>query len=151
MKKLMCVNLYTDGSYRPSTGIGSYAGILQVDDHVQLVCNAMDDTTINRQELLAVISSLNTLIQPCEVTIYSDSTYVVNGLNEWMHGWVKRGWVNAKRVPTPNRDLWEVLYSLSKQHKLKAVHVKAHTGQDHHPYFENNIVDNIAQGLSLQS
>lgn len=144
------VNLYTDGSYRPTTGIGSHAGILQSDDHVLLVSDSSADTTINRQELLAVIASLNTLVRPCDVTIYSDSNYVVKGINSWMHQWKQQNWITTKGTPVANRDLWEALFHHGSTHKLMAIWVKAHTGQAHHPYFENNIVDNIAQSMSIK-
>ena len=97
-------------------------------------------TTNNRMELLGVIVALEALKSPCEVTLYSDSQYVVNAFNQhWVEGWLKRGWKNAKKEPVKNPDLWKRLLRAKEPHQMTFVWVKGHAG---HP--ENERCDALA-------
>lgn len=87
-----------------------------------------DNTTNNRMELLAVIRGLEALKEYCDITIYSDSKYVVNGINEWLDGWIARNWKTAGKKPVKNRDLWEQLVSLRTGHSITLKWVKGHNG-----------------------
>ena len=97
-------------------------------------------TTNNRMELLGVIVALEALKSPCEITLYSDSQYVVNAFNQhWVDGWIKRGWKNAKKEPVKNPDLWKRLLRAKEPHRMTFVWVKGHAG---HP--ENERCDALA-------
>jgi ribonuclease HI len=91
-------------------------------------------------EMTAAIVALEALKRPCEVTITTDSQYLVKGMTEWLSGWIKRGWVNSKKEEVVNRDLWERLLALSKVHKVKWSWVRGHNG---HP--ENERCDELAR------
>lgn len=97
-------------------------------------------TTNNRMELLGVIVALEALKRPCNVTLYSDSQYVVNAFNKnWIAGWVKRGWKNAQKEPVKNPDLWKRLLKAKEPHQVTFNWVKGHAG---HP--ENERCDQLA-------
>ena len=97
------------------------------------------DTTNNRMELRAAIEGLNALIEPCEVTLYSDSKYVVDGITKWVHGWKKRGWINASKKPVRNDDLWHELIEAEQRHRVTWRWVRGHDG-----HTENERVDRLA-------
>ena len=106
------------------------------------LCGGDDDTTNNRMELTACIEALSALKEPCEVTLTTDSQYVVNGMTKgWASSWQKNGWIKSDKKPAQNPDLWEKLLELSKQHKLTFVWIKGHAG---HP--ENERCDALAVG-----
>ena len=91
-------------------------------------------TTNNRMELMAVISGLEALREPCEVTLTSDSTYVINSITKkWLDGWEKKNWVKSGNTPVPNADLWKRLIEAMKPHTIEWVWVRGHNG---HPYNE---------------
>lgn len=86
------------------------------------------ETTNNRMELCAVIEALNALKQRCAVTLYTDSTYVMKGLNEWLPNWKARGWKTASRKPVKNQDLWQALDAACQRHQIDWHWVKGHAG-----------------------
>jgi ribonuclease HI len=90
-------------------------------------------------EMMAVIRGLESLIEPCEVAIYTDSRYVMDGMTKWVAGWQKRGWINASKEPVRNKDLWHELIDAVKRHKIEWNWVRGHDG---HP--ENERVDKLA-------
>jgi ribonuclease HI len=90
-------------------------------------------------EMTAVIRALAALNQPCAVTVHTDSRYVIDGITKWIFGWQKKGWVNAKREPVANEDLWRQLLAVAKGHTIAWQWVRGHTG---HP--ENERVDKLA-------
>ena len=90
-------------------------------------------------EMTGAIRGLAQLNQPCDVTLYTDSRYVIDGITKWIHGWIKKGWVNAARKPVANEDLWRELMIVTKPHKIHWQWVKGHDG---HP--ENERVDKLA-------
>jgi len=129
------VHLYSDGSSLGNPGFGGYCSILKFGEHQKIIKGGKRVATNNQMELKAVIEGLKALKEPCEVTITSDSNYVVRGINEWLKNWVKK---NFKGVKNP--ELWKEFVDVSKKHKLKAIWVKGHAGHK-----ENEICDTIAR------
>lgn len=137
MKK---VTIYTDGACSGNPGVGGWGAVLMFNGHEKRISGAEKETTNNRMELFAVISALECLKEPCEVTVYSDSAYTVNGFsNGWVYDWEKSGWRKADRKPVLNVDLWQRLLELTKTHKVKFVKVKGHADNEY-----NNICDKLA-------
>lgn len=130
----MKVEIYTDGSSKGNPGPGGYGTILIYDDkdgirHEKTISGGYKNTTNNRMEILAAIIGLEALNKPCNVTIYSDSQYLVKAFNEkWIDGWIKKRWTRGKNEPVKNVDLWKRLLQASKKHKVEYVWVKGHDG-----------------------
>ena len=142
----MRVTIYTDGAARGNpNGPGGYGTILSYTGtkgviHEREKSAGYKKTTNNRMELMAVIIGLESLTKPCEVTVYSDSQYVVNAFEKkWIDGWIKKGWKRGKNEEVKNVDLWKRLLEAMKPHKVKFVWVKGHAG---HP--ENERCDRLA-------
>jgi ribonuclease HI len=129
------VEIFTDGSSLGNPGPGGWCAILRHKGVEKTLSGGEKETTNNRMELKAVIEGLRALKFPCEVDLYSDSTYVVKGINEWLENWVKK---DFKKVKNP--DLWREFLEVSKPHKLNVFWVKAHNG-----HRENEICDKIAK------
>mgnify|MGYP000969500860 FL=1 len=139
MKK---VEIFTDGACSGNPGPGGWGAVLRFGGREKELCGGDDDTTNNRMELTACIEALSALKEPCEVTLTTDSQYVVNGMTKgWASSWQKNGWIKSDKKPAQNSDLWEKLLELSKQHKLTFVWIKGHAG---HP--ENERCDALAVG-----
>lgn len=136
----MKVEIFCDGACSGNPGVGGYGSILRCGGKVKELSGAEGATTNNRMEMSAAIAGLEALTRPCEVVITTDSQYLVKGMTEWMAGWLKRGWVNSKKEPVLNRDLWEKLLALCKVHKVSWVWVRGHNG---HP--ENERCDELAR------
>ena len=131
----MKVTIYTDGSARGNPdGPGGYGTILSYIDgngteHLREYSQGYKKTTNNRMELLAAIVGLEALIRPCEVTLYSDSQYLVKAFNDhWLEGWIKKGWKRGKNEPVKNVDLWKRLLKAMEKHEVTYVWVKGHDG-----------------------
>ena len=103
------------------------------------------ETTNNRMELTAVIQALSQLKRPCKVKVVTDSSYVVKGMTEWLPGWIKRNWMNSRKKPVLNRDLWESLLRLSEIHEVVWMWVKGH-----HGHKENERCDELARNAIRQ-
>jgi len=88
------------------------------------------DTTNNRMELMAAIQGLDSLTRDCEVKLYTDSKYVMQGITEWIHNWKKKGWKTAARKPVKNADLWEQLDKARERHQVEWIWVKGHAGNE---------------------
>lgn len=128
MKK---VQLYTDGACRGNPGKGGWGAILVYGVYEKELSGGERETTNNRMELTAAIEGLSALKEPCEVTLYSDSKYLVDAyLNGWVESWRAAGWRRG-RDTLKNPDLWERLYSLTEIHKVDFVWVKGHNGHDY--------------------
>lgn len=137
MKK---VTLYTDGACSGNPGVGGWGAVLMYKDSEKRISGAEEATTNNRMELFAVISGLECLKEPCEVTVYSDSAYTVNAFNNgWIYGWEKDGWKKADNKQVLNTDLWQRLLALTRTHSVKFVKVKGHADNEY-----NNICDKLA-------
>lgn len=137
------VDMYTDGACKGNPGAGGFCCILRYKGKEKLVSGGEANTTNNRMELCAVISGLEILREPCEVTVYSDSKYVVDAMKlGWARGWKKKGWKKSDGKTALNTDLWERLLSLSEMHRLRFVWVKGHDG---HEYNERCDREAVAQ------
>lgn len=133
------VQIFTDGACKGNPGPGGWGAILRMGQHEKEISGSDPDTTNNRMEMTAVIRALNTLIEPCEVELYSDSKYVLDGITKWVHGWKKSGWINASKKPVRNADLWHELIDASERHTMHWHWVRGHDG---HP--ENERADKLA-------
>ncbi|MBN1877514.1 MAG: ribonuclease HI [Anaerolineae bacterium] len=123
------VVIFTDGGALRNPGRGGYGVVLHYTDHCKELSGGFRRTTSNRMELLACIEGLKALKRPCEVIIYSDSRYVVNGMTKgWAKRWQARAWMRTKEDKAKNVDLWEQLLALCTQHKVKFQWVKGHAG-----------------------
>ena len=140
----MKVTLFSDGSSRGNPGPGGFGTVLQFTDskgvlHEREYSGGEADTTNNRMELMGVITGLEALTKPCEVTVISDSKYVIDAFNQhWIEGWIMKGWKRGKE-PVKNVDLWKRLLDAAKPHKITWQWVKGHAG---HP--ENERCDRLA-------
>ena len=124
MKK---VTIYTDGACSGNPGKGGWCAILTYRDVEKVLSGGEKLTTNNRMELEAVLKGLEALREPCEVSVYSDSAYVVNAVeNGWLADWKARGWRTAGKTDVKNVDLWERLLALMKVHHVQFVKVKGH-------------------------
>lgn len=130
-KKVLPVEIYTDGACSGNPGPGGYGAILKFDQKIKEISGYEPDTTNNRMELMAVIQALRQLKRPCRIKIYSDSSYVIKGMTEWLSGWIKRNWINSQKKPVQNRDLWETLFNLSKPHNIEWIWIKGHHGHEY--------------------
>lgn len=135
------VTIYTDGACSGNPGPGGWGAVLMYGSHRKELSGAEKMTTNNRMELVAVIEALRALKQPCRVTVYSDSAYVVNGFARgWVDGWVKNGWVNSRGQPVENQDLWKTLLREMERHRVQYVKVKGHSDNEW-----NNRCDQLAR------
>ncbi|MDB2325128.1 ribonuclease HI [Alphaproteobacteria bacterium] len=123
------VILHTDGSCLNNPGAGGWAAVLQWNDNVRELSGGVADTTNNRMELQAVIEGLNALTRPMEVTLYTDSKYVMNGVTDWMPRWRVNGWKTAAKKPVANQDLWQQLDTALAPHTVNWNWVKGHSGE----------------------
>lgn len=135
------VQLFTDGACSGNPGPGGWAFLLRHPNSGKERSDSgyETNTTNNRMELSAVIQALSALKTPTTVDLYSDSKYVLDGLNSWIHNWKKNGWKTANKKPVKNDDLWKQLDTLRQTHTIKFHWVKGHAG---HP--ENELVDKLA-------
>jgi len=135
------VAIYTDGAASGNPGPGGYGVILEFQGKRKELSGGYRRTTNNRMELLAAVVGLEALKERCQVTLYTDSAYLVNAINEgWAQRWRAHGWMRNKNEPALNPDLWERLLRLCEQHEVHFVWVKGHAG---HP--ENERCDQLAQ------
>jgi ribonuclease HI len=133
------VELFTDGACKGNPGPGGWGALLRLGKHEKELAGGESDTTNNRMEMTAVIRGLEALIEPCEVAIYTDSRYVMDGMTKWVDGWQKRGWISASKQPVRNKDLWHELIEAARKHTIEWHWVRGHNG---HP--ENERVDRLA-------
>jgi ribonuclease HI len=133
------VELFTDGACKGNPGPGGWAALLRLGKHEKELAGAETATTNNRMEMTAVIRGLEALIEPCEVAIYTDSKYVMDGMTKWVDGWQKRGWKNASKQPVRNQDLWHELIEAASRHRVEWNWVRGHDG-----HVENERVDRLA-------
>ena len=132
--KMKHVDIYTDGACRGNPGRGGWGAVLVYKGVEKELSGGEPMTTNNRMELSAVIAALSALREPCEITLTSDSKYVVDAVTKgWAKSWQARGWVKPDKSPALNPDLWEKLLKLLDYHSVTFVWVKGHAG---HPYNE---------------
>ena len=134
------VTLYTDGACSGNPGPGGWGAILEWGGVEKELSGGESKTTNNRMELTAVIKGLQALKEPCNVELYSDSKYVIDGLSlGWAAGWRKNGWRKADKKPALNPDLWEILLELTEKHEMHYHWVKGHAENP-----KNNRCDELA-------
>lgn len=139
---MKAVEIYTDGACSGNPGAGGWCAVLLYRGHERVISGYNPETTNNRMELFAVIQGLELLKEPCAVTVYSDSAYIVNAMNNgWLHGWIKAGWRTADGKEVKNVDLWRELVRVSAAHKISYVKVKGHSDNAY-----NNLCDRHARG-----
>ncbi|WP_374708349.1 ribonuclease HI [Snodgrassella communis] len=122
------VTLYTDGACKGNPGVGGWGAFLQSGRHSKELFGGEANTTNNRMELTAVIQGLAALKRPCIVNIYTDSQYVKNGMQEWIHNWKARGWKTASKQPVKNVELWQALDAEVNKHQVHWHWIKGHAG-----------------------
>lgn len=123
------IEIYTDGACKGNPGKGGWGAVLRYRGAVRELYGADLNTTNNRMELMAVIKALQALKRPgLSVRIFSDSRYVLNGIEEWLPGWKARGWKTASRKPVLNQDLWQELDASTQLHQIEWHWVKGHSG-----------------------
>ncbi len=137
---LKTVELFTDGACSGNPGKGGYGAILRYKGKSKEFSEGFRRTTNNRMEILAVIVGLEALNEPCNVSVFSDSKYVVDAINQgWVYKWEAKGWMRTPKEPALNVDLWERLLVLLEEHNVEFNWVKGHNG---HP--ENERCDHLA-------
>ena len=136
------VQIYTDGACSGNPGPGGWAAILCYMGREKEISGGEESTTNNRMELTAVIRALECLKEPCIVELWSDSRYVIDGLEKgWAESWRKNGWRKADRKPALNPELWDRLLNLTAQHEMNYHWIKGHAENDY-----NNRCDALAVG-----
>lgn len=140
------ITIYTDGACSGNPGPGGWGAVLIFQGNQKEISGGAKDTTNNIMEMTAVIEALNLLKEPCIVNLHSDSAYVVNAFNEhWIEGWLAKGWVNSKKEPVKNKELWLELIELTNKHKVKFIKVKGHSTNE-----LNNRCDYLATTAAKQ-
>ena len=126
------IQLYTDGACKGNPGPGGYGVILKYGSREKELSGGESTTTNNRMELMAAIVGLEALTEPCEVTLYSDSKYLVDTITKrWVYGWQKNGWIKSDKKQAQNIDLWERILPLLEKHKVTYVWVRGHDGHEY--------------------
>ncbi len=133
------VIIYTDGACSGNPGPGGWGSVMMYRGHRRELSGGEADTTNNRMEMMAVIRALESLRRPCSITLYTDSTYVIKGMTQWLEGWKKRNWRTAAKKPVKNVELWQRLETAIAPHAVKWVWVKGHSGVQ-----ENERADELA-------
>ena len=131
--------IFTDGACRGNPGPGGWGAIMRHNGQEKTLYGAEADTTNNRMELTAAIKALESLKRPCKVHLTTDSKYVMQGIQEWLPNWKKRGWKTSARKPVKNVDLWMQLDEAVARHDIKWAWVKGHSGHE-----ENELADELA-------
>ncbi len=124
--------IYTDGACSGNPGPGGWGALMQFGEAEKELFGGEPDTTNNRMELMAAIKALEA-IKPGfagSITLWTDSTYVMKGITEWIHGWKKRGWKKSDKKPVVNSDLWKLLDAVNAKHDVNWKWVKGHAGVD---------------------
>ena len=141
------VYLYTDGACKGNPGAGGWGAVLRYGSREKELFGGEAHTTNNRMELTAIIQGLAALTRPCTVVVCTDSQYVKNGMESWIHGWKKNGWKTSAKQPVKNAELWQQLDQQVARHQVSWQWVKGHAG---HP--ENERADQLAnQGAAKVS
>lgn len=134
------VDIFTDGACSGNPGPGGWGAILRYKMTEKELSGAATETTNNRMEMMAAIAALETLKRPSRVRIHTDSTYLRNGITQWIHAWKARGWKTAAKKPVKNVDLWQRLEAATARHKVRWIWVKGHAG-----HAENERADALAR------
>lgn len=136
--------IYTDGACSGNPGPGGWGAILRSGEHEKELSGGEDETTNNRMELMAAIAALEELKRPSPIDLYTDSTYVRDGIMKWIHNWKRNGWKTAAKKPVKNVDLWKRLELAMEPHDIEWHWVKGHAG---HP--DNERADELARNAII--
>jgi ribonuclease HI len=140
------INIYTDGACKGNPGPGGWGALILQGDTKNEIYGGEANTTNNRMEIMAVIRALKTINAENEITVFTDSTYVQKGINEWIAKWKINGWRTSNKKEVKNKDLWAQLDNLTSQLKINWIWVKGHSG---HP--GNDRADYLAnKGVGMQ-
>ncbi len=137
------IQIYTDGSCLGNPGPGGWGAILLYKKSKKILQGNDPETTNNRMELMAAIKGLETVKRPLPIHVFTDSSYVKDGITKWLKGWVRNGWKTANKKPVKNQDLWEQLAALEAKHDVVWNWVKAHNGNKY-----NEEVDDLARNAA---
>ena len=140
------VVIHTDGACKGNPGPGGWGALVERDGRIEELSGGELATTNNRMEMTAVIRALESLAPGTVVELYTDSQYVKNGIETWIHGWKKNGWKTADRKPVKNADLWRELDVLAARHRIRWHWVRGHND---HP--GNERADALANEGVLQT
>ena len=124
------IEIFTDGACRGNPGPGGWGAVLRSGGREKLLSGGSSDTTNNRMELTAAIEALEALRRPCRVRLNTDSTYLKNGITQWIPAWKRRDWKTADRKPVKNVDLWRRLERAASPHEVEWVWVRGHSGHE---------------------
>ena len=134
------IDMYTDGACSGNPGPGGWGVVLLYQGNKKELAGYQPETTNNRMELFAAIQGLAALREPCEVTLYSDSSYLINAFEKhWLDNWQRNGWKTSSKSPVENQDLWKLLLLHVKNHRVRFVKVKGHSDNAY-----NNRCDEMA-------
>ena len=140
------VIIYTDGACSGNPGPGGWGAVLMYKGTKKEISGAKNNTTNNVMELTAALEGLKMLNFPCEVALYSDSAYLVNGFSQgWIYNWQKNNWQTSNKEPVKNKEIWQEIYKMTQTHKVKFIKVKGHADN---PY--NNRCDQLARAQVTQ-
>ena len=137
---MKAIEIYTDGACSGNPGPGGWGVVLLYQGNKKELSGYQPETTNNRMELFAAIQGLAALREPCEVTLYSDSSYLINAFEKhWLDNWQRNGWNTSSQSPVENQDLWKLLLLHVKNHRVRFVKVKGHSDNAY-----NNRCDEMA-------
>ena len=137
------VVIYTDGACSGNPGIGGWGVVMFYKGHFKELFDGEEDTTNNKMELTAVIQALSSLKRECSVELYTDSTYVKDGMTKWIFAWKKNGWKTKNKKEVKNQELWQKLDELNQKHKIEWNWIKGHDDNEY-----NEKADSLArQGI----
>lgn len=133
------IEIFTDGACRGNPGDGGWGVLIRTDGHEETIYGGEENTTNNRMELLATIKALNFIAANSNVTLTTDSKYVIDGITKWIENWKTKNWKKSDNKPVLNKDLWILLDQASSNHSISWHWVRGHTG-----HRENEIADELA-------
>ncbi len=141
--------VYTDGACSGNPGSGGW-GVVILDDKLKTYNGSEKETTNNRMELKAAIMGIKNADTTTEITIYTDSKYVKDGITNWITNWKKKNWITASKKPVKNQDLWKELDNMNNQYNVKWEWVKAHQDNDSDDSKYNNMADQLARKGAME-
>ena len=141
--------IYTDGACSGNPGSGGW-GVVILDDKLKTYNGSEKETTNNRMELKAAIMGIKNADTTTEITIYTDSKYVKDGITNWITNWKKKNWITASKKPVKNQDLWKELDNMNNQYNVKWEWIKAHQDNDSDDSKYNNMADQLARKGAME-
>ena len=143
---MKAIEIYTDGACSGNPGPGGWGVVLLYQGNKKELAGYQPETTNNRMELFAAIQGLAALREPCEVTLYSDSSYLINAFEKhWLDNWQRNNWLTSARKPVKNQDLWQRMPALLARHEVHFHWLKGHAG-----HAENERCDELARGEAVK-